>query len=279
MREVRRTLLLAVLAVAVVGCGSGGSTSGAVIRAASDTSSAAGYRIAGIVTIATPTAGTISEALSGSFDRTDQLGAINTVASLAGHSFRISELISKLTVYMGANAIPHGIALTGGKPWIKIDTSRAIGALGISALPTATDPTQFVDYLRAVSSSTVAGKIGVIRGVAAQQYHAIVGLDRYPNLVPPAQRPAVMRSVKTLESVLGSHKLPIDVWVDVHGLVRRLSLAFNECVSRTHFNFGLTMDLYDYGTQPRPAIPRPNQVDDVTSVITSSLRHAKLACS
>jgi hypothetical protein len=259
------------------GCGSS-ATSGAVARAASDTTKAPGYRLAGLVTIASPAAGTITEALTGTFDRADQLGSIRTVAMVAGRSLQIRERVSHLTVYMDAGALPGGVALTGGRPWIEIDMSRAIGAIGVSALPTATDPTQFVDYLRAVSSATSSAGVQIIRGVPAQHYHATVDLDRYPNLVSPAQHAAVGRSVKTLESALGSHTLPLDVWVDIHGLVRRLSLAFDECVSHAHFRFGMTIDLYDYGPQAPPRIPRPSRVYDVTPVITSALRHVKLGC-
>jgi hypothetical protein len=272
-------LLLAVVALAATGCGSTTSTQGAVAHAASQTSQVQGYRLSGVFTISSPTTGTFSEAMTGAFDRADQRASIRTVAYVGGRSVPISQVISRLTVYMGVGALPNGLALTRGKQWIKIDTSRAIGAVGISSLPTATDPTQFVDFLRAVSSATSLKGIQQIRGVAAQQYHATIDLDRYPNLVSAAQRPAVTRSVRALERGLGGHSLPIDVWIDAQGLVRRVMLGFGECVSRTHFRFDMTLDLFDYGAQAAPKIPPATQVYDVTKAIAKSLRNVKLGCA
>jgi hypothetical protein len=54
---------------------------------------------------------------------------------------------------MGASVLPGGIRLTSGKPWLRLDLSHAVGPAGVSSLPTATDPTKFVDFLRAVTSA------------------------------------------------------------------------------------------------------------------------------
>jgi hypothetical protein len=54
---------------------------------------------------------------------------------------------------MGASVLPGGTRLTGGKPWLRLDLSHAVGPAGVSSLPTATDPTKFVDFLRAVTSA------------------------------------------------------------------------------------------------------------------------------
>jgi hypothetical protein len=162
---------------------------------------------------------------------------------------------------------------------VKIDMSRAIGAISASSLPTATDPTQFVDYLRAVSANTKQVGTATIRGVKTTHYRALVDLDRYPSLVPPAQRPAVGRSIHQLEATLGSHTLPLDVWIDSHSLVRRIGVSFRECVSNIKSSFGMTIDLFDYGPQSKPGIPPANRVYDLTPLVTAGLKHAKLGCS
>lgn len=274
----KRATLLIGLALAAAGCGSSSLTNGAVSRAADVTSKQAGYRIAGIVTIANPVSGTILERLTGAFDVASRSGSLTTAVFTGARRLDISELISGLTVYMGAASLPNGVQLTGGRHWIKIDMSRAIGAIGVSSLPTATDPAQFVDYLRAVSSSDTRSGGMTIRGVPTTHYHAIVDLDRYPNLVAPAQRGAVRRSVASLESALGSHQMPLDVWVDKGGLVRRLSFSFGECASGYRFQFSMALNLFDYGHQTQPGIPVPSDVYDLTPLLTTSLRHAKLGC-
>jgi hypothetical protein len=89
----------------------------------------------------------------------------------------------------------------------------------------------------------------------------------------------VQRSITKLESVLGSHKLPIDVWIDAHGLVRQIMVAFGECVSQNRIQFAMTLDLYDFGAQTTPAIPADHAVYDLTPLITKALSHAKLGCA
>jgi hypothetical protein len=175
--------------------------------------------------------------------------------------------------------LPGGTRLTGGKPWLKLDLSHSVGAAGVTSLPTASDPTQFVDYLRAVSSAAGSKRTQGVQGVPTAHYTATIDLDRYPALAPASQRAAVQRSVTMLESSLGSHKLPVDVWIDAHGLVRQISVNFGECVSRTRFRFAMTLELYDFGPQSTPTIPDSKSVYDLTPLISKALRHAKLGCT
>ena len=269
-----------VAALALAACGGGRTHSAApVIRAADITAGAPGYRLAGSATITGARAGAVQMTMSGVYDRRDRLGRLSTVLHVAGEQVHISELVSKLTVYMGSDAIPNGTQLAGGKPWLKISMSRAMGAAGFGSLPTTTDPSQYVDYLRAVSTSTTKVGTAAVRGIPTTHYHAIVDLNRYPDLVPAAQRKAVSSSVKNLEAALGGHTMPLDVWIDGHHLVRRLGLHFAECVSGAHFQFNMTADLYDYGPQSRPRTPPASQVYDLTRALQATLRHVKLRCT
>src|SRR5437016_1391658 len=129
--------------------------------------------------------------LAGTFNRANGLGRFLTVGLVNGRRFEIAELVSPLAVYTGASALPNGTRLTGGKPWLKLGLSQAIRASALSTLPTESDPTQFVDYLRAVSSATSSRGLDLIRGVQAAHYHATIDLDRYPNLIPKARRATV----------------------------------------------------------------------------------------
>jgi hypothetical protein len=279
----RSAFASAAIALAVAGCGSSSSPSaGPTIRRAADvTAQAPGYKVSGDVkvTVNAPQHVVVPVSITGSFDRRDKVGAVTAVAHVAGREVRIRELISRLTLYMPAAAVPNARTLLGTKRWIKINISGAIPGGGLSSLSTATDPSQFVDYLRAVSSNTTNLGTATIGGVRTTHYHAIVDLSRYPNLVPPAQRHAVRASVKTLEAALGRRSIPFDVWIDSHHLVRRESFAFTECVSGVHNTLNMTMNLYDYGPQPKPSIPAARDVYDLTPQVSAALHHAKLGCT
>lgn len=283
VRPVRRRLTAATvgiaLALAAAACGgSSGSSTDIVTRAAADTARVPGYRVTGTVTISSPAAGVTAMGLNGTYDRTNNRAQLTTVVQARGRRIQTAELVSRLAVYMGASVLPGGKRLTGGKPWLKLDLSQAAGPAAVSSLPTASDPTQFVDYLRAVTSATGRNGIQGVHGIPTAHYSATIDLDRYPGLVPAAQREAVRRSVAALESTLGSHRLPIEVWIDAHGLVRQISVAFGECVSTTRVQFAMTLDLYDFGAQSTPAIPADHTVYDLTPLISKALRHAKLGC-
>lgn len=283
MPRVRRRLTLAaagtVLALVAGGCGGSSNASRDVVaRAAADTANLSGYRITGRVTISSPASGLTAMVLAGTFDRANQRGQLTTVVQVGNRRLQIPELVSRLAVYMATSVLPGGAHLTGGKPWLKLDLSHAIGPAGVSSLPTASDPTQFVDYLRAVSTATSHKRIEVVDGVPTAHYSATINLDRYPALASTSERPAVQRSITMLESAIGSHQLPADVWVDSHDLIRQLSVAFGECVSRTRVQYGVSLDLYDFGRQSTPSIPPDHSVYDLTPVISKALGRAKVGC-
>ena len=144
---------------------------------------------------------------------------------------------------------------------------------------TGTDPSQFVDFLRAVSASTKRVGTQTVRGVQTTHYRALIDLDRYPRLVPAAQRATARRTVSTLESAVGRHTMPIDAWVDGRSLVRRLAMTLSECLSGAHLRFGMTMDLFGYGPQPKPQLTSSGEVYDLTPLLTASLSKIKLGCS
>ena len=245
------------------------------------TAQAPGYKVSGDVTVSVnaPQRVVVPVSITGSFDRRDRVGAVTAVAHAAGRAVRIRELISRLTLYMPATAVPNASTLIGSKRWIKLNISGAIPGGGLGSLSTATDPSQFVDYLRAVSSSTTDLGPATIGGIRTTHYHAIVDLSRYPNLVPPAQRKAVRVSIETLEAALGRRSMPFDVWIDSHHLVRREKLAFAQCVSGVRDSLNMTMNLFDYGPQPKPPIPPASEVYDLTPQVSAALSRAKLGCT
>ena len=262
----------------IEGCGSS-QTVTAVTRAADVTTAMPGYRISATMSMTTPVVGRMQLRMNGVYDRPARAGSMTAAETVGGRELRFTELFSGLTFYMHATGIPQLSRLAGGRRWLKFDMSRMLGAMGIGALPTGTDPSEFVDYLRAVSSSETRMGTATVRGIATTGYHATIDLDRYSRLVPSAQRSTAQRGIDTLESALGSHTLPIDVWIDHRHMVRRLGLMFAECVSGHRIRFDMRMDLYDYGPQAPPSLPKATQVYDITPLMAASLNKIKFGCT
>ncbi len=274
--------IAAVAAVVISGCGAANTVKQAVdpvAKAAEVTSKVPGYRMSAVVSINT-TAGVVKTTMSGVMDRATRTGEMTSTESVAGHAFTMNERMSGLTIYMDASGIPGANQLTHGKKWLKMDMSRAFGSMGLGSLSTSsTDPSQFVDYLRAVSDSTEKVGTDTVRGVATTRYHAIVDLRKYPNIVPASQRATAKHAISTMESVLGGHTMAMDVWIDAGKLVRRMSFDMPECVNNQKLNMSMTMDLYDYGPQPTTQLPPSSQAFDLTPLLSASMQNVKLGCN
>jgi hypothetical protein len=273
--------IAAVAAVVISGCGAADTVKQAVdpvARAADVTSKVQGYRIAADMTVGTP-AGQVTATLSGVMNRADRTGEMTARESIAGHSLTIAERFSGLTFYMDAGGLPGVSQATHGKKWLKMDLSRTLGSMGLGSLSTtSTDPSQFVDYLRATSADTQNLGTDTIRGVPATHYHAVVDLNQYPNLVRASNRASVKQGISTLETVLGSHTMPMDVWIDSHKLVRRMKFGYPECVNNQKLNLSMTMDLYDYGAQPSTQVPSDSDAYDITPFVSAAMKSIKAGC-
>lgn len=274
--------VVAAAAVVISGCGAANTVSQAVdpvAKAAETTSKVQGYRMSAAVTMNTAV-GAAKTTVSGVMDRATRTGAMTSTESVAGHTFSMSERLSGLTVYMDASSIPGLSALTHGKQWLKMDMSRAFGSLGVGTLSTASsDPSQFVDYLRAVSDNTRKVGTDTVRGVTTTRYHAVIDLRKYPNVVSGPQQAAARRAISRMEAVLGAHTMPMDVWIDRHKLVRRMSFTMGECVNNLRMSMHMVMDLYDYGPQPSAQMPPSAQTFDLTPLIAGTMQNLKLGCT
>jgi hypothetical protein len=263
------------VAVAVSGCGATSAISGEVdpvAKAATTTAHAPGYRMSATID-ATSGGATVHATMAGVFDTAHHTGAFTQRESVAGQTISIAERLSGTTVYM---RLPEQSGLdhvTGGKPWVKLDFSRTLGAEGLGGLPTqGTDPTQFLDYLRTVGAKTTKLGTATVNGVQTTHYHVLINLDNYPNLFPPSRRATATRGVASMERLIGTHILPMDAWVDSGNLLRRMSFSFGECVNSQHLNMAMSMNLSGYGPQTVPAAPPSSRTYDLTPLIVSSVK-------
>lgn len=263
--------------IGFAGCGSGQQIAPAITRAADVVTRVPGYRMTATMSVAAPRGSTQMQ-MTGVIDRVHRTGRLVAHQTILGHHLNLTEVFSQLTFYLQAAGIPELSKVTGGKPWIKFDMSRMLGAMGLSSLPTGTDPSQFVDYLRAVSSSTKALGTGTIRGVSTSHYRATIDLSKYADLVPASQRAQAKRGISTLEQALGSHTMAMDAWLDKKNLVRRIGLNFAECAAGQHIRMAMTMDLYDYGPQKATSVPASSDAYDITPLLLKGVSQIKLGC-
>jgi hypothetical protein len=258
-------------AVAVSGCGAS-QVVDPVAKAASTTLSSGGYKMSGVMSV-TGAASPVTASMAGVIDPVANSGTMTIDETVGGQRVHGPMVFSSLSFWMKSSAIA-GAASRTGKPWIYIDMSKALGAMGVGSLPSTIDPSQFLNYLNAVGASpTRVGPVS-IHGVHTTEYRAVIDLNRYAQ-----QNNIPAKTITSLESAMGTHTMPVEAWIDTRNRIRRIHVAFPECVAGTRLQFSMTMGIYGFGTQPRVQIPSRNAVYNLTPILAAQAHTLKLGCS
>jgi hypothetical protein len=276
--------------IALGGCGSSGTSpkpaggraespdaGSAIVRAADVTGSSSGYRFQATMSITG--ASTLSATMSGTILGSENRGEIASRERVQGQSINVSERFSGKTYWVSTSGLSGASRLTS-KRWLKYNIGSTLNQLGVGGLSSGgSNPTQFLTYLKAAGAN--AHKLGTqtVRGVATTHYAVTVNLNGYARLVPTADRAAARKSIQKLISIIGSNTMHMQVWIDHHNLARRLYLSFPECVAQQHLRLGMTMDLFDFGTNTAVTLPTEAQSYDITSMIDRELAKQKLGCT
>lgn len=267
------------LAVAAGGCGAAG-TIDPVAKAASVSATTPGYQMRFLLQFGSPQLPiTLTATGKGSIDSRNRTGSVTFVMNagndprlkqaFGGSALRFQELVNGTTVYL---KLPGSIAakLPAHRPWLKLDLAKASGIPGLSSLannPVASDPSQFLNYLRATSGNVSKQGSQVVNGIQTTHYHATINLDRVPDTLPQASRATAKQAVSSIEQLTGVRQLPVDAWIDGKNLIRRMRFTISESPAPSvKLNIGVTMDVVKYGPQPMPSFPSADQVSDASSL-------------
>lgn len=243
-----------------------------VARAATATLGAQGYKMSATMTVSgggTP----VTATMTGSIDGTSNSGTMMIDEVVDGQHINAPMIFSQLNFWMRSSAIPGAAQRTGGKAWIYVDMNKALGAMGVGSLPSTVNPSQFLDYLRTVGANP--SRVGTLKihSVQTTEYRALISLDRYGQ-----QYHVAAATTSTLERAMGTHTMPVEAWVDSQNRVRRIQVAFPECVEGTKLQFNMTMGIYSFGPQPQAQIPGRNAVYNLTPKLAAASRSLKLGC-
>jgi hypothetical protein len=268
-RALPALFLLPTLVFLASGCGSGGALSlDPVASAATKTQQAGTYRFDFNVDVTV-----LGQKLS--FSGT---GASDTANGAAEMTFDFSGLPAALTkngstaeavivdkqMYMKLPFLAN--QLPSGKQWFKLDLEKALKATG--ADPTSsfgqTDPQQWLQQLLASGNTETIGTETVD---GEQMTHYRTQIDPTNMGQVPANERA---SVKQALAQMGLSKIPVDVWVDSQGLLRRMSLSVQFGKAMGNGSMAMTMNLSQFGAPVSITAPPADQVFDATSLIPQS---------
>ena len=233
---------------------------------------------------ATASAGTVEIGMAGSVSAAGQTiplngsGAIDAKHLRADLSFTtqipgagqqtIEELMDGPVLYMKFPGLASQIP--GGKQWVKLDLQAFGKKAGIdfnklmqqSSGGAGTNPADMLRYLKAAGSSQVVGH-ETIRGVPTTHYHATIDIGKALDRIGDAQTEATL---KQLYASMGTTTMPVDVWVDKSGLVRREQMSF----AGNQFSMNMTIDFIRFGVPVDVNPPPDDQVVDMSSLLSSA---------
>jgi hypothetical protein len=195
----------------------------------------------------------------------DQLGAVDLGDG------RIEAVVDGLVVYMKASFLPDGL-LPPGKEWLRLDAAALAKRAGITAADLAAvggnDPLKLLDYLRGVSGTVDRVGEQELDGVSTTHYRANVDLRRSLKRLPPSVRTGAKPGIDRLVELAGP-TLPVDVWVDDDGLVRRLegTLTMRPPGTTQKVTTSYRLDLSEYGIEPDIQPPAKAKTVDLLSLL------------
>lgn len=184
------------------------------------------------------------------------------------------ELIIQLpVVYAHPLGAAAALALKGvgiTQPWLKLDTRTLESLHGLNFGPITAaknvEPTQYLDFLL---GATVVTKIGSekVDGVAATHYKATVDLNEAVKKTTGNAAVVINRDIASFQSPL----IPVDVWIDGDGLVRKLSaaLGLKATTSGAAFHAQLTFDFSGFGTAVDTNVPPAGQTADLAPLLSA----------
>lgn len=208
----------------------------------------------------------------GAFDYESRKGLMTLdTSSLAAGGFP-KELEMRLDgdiVYMNLGSI-----LPGGKPWAKIDITKA-GELGsqfasLSQLGTNNDPSNTLAFVEGVSDDVKTVGKEKVRGTDTTHYSAVISLDK---AVAAAKTEDAKAAIAQMKEQMGVDTVPGEFWLDAEGRVRRyrstidLSTVKNPSGEPLKGSSTTTMELFDFGTKVDVKAPPADQTTDLADLL------------
>ena len=263
-------LLALVLALAASACGGSEPAAtqapqDAIVLAASKTNNAGTYRadITGTMELAGQS---VDMSGTGEFDGAKKQGRISYTTTLGGQDIDMEMVFAFPVVYMH---LPPEIApLPAGKTWVKMDIEKLGQAEGfdVGQLMQAgtSDPSQGLDFLRGASDVQAVGTEDV-RGVATTHYTGVVDMQSLG-----AKDPELKAQLDQFLQQSGISRVPVEVWIDDNGFVRRMKQTLEGNSSGFPINMTMTTDLYDFGTDVSVEEPPADEVVDFSDLTGQS---------
>jgi hypothetical protein len=255
----RRLALLGALAFLAVGCGGGGggSASGNDIARAATKTAKAGSLEADFTITGQGLKGTGTGVFNTGKERTGQLSMKVTTS---GREIPVDTIVTGDVFYMRSPVFSRA---TQGKEWIKLDLGALSKQRGLdlsSLLNASPTPTNALAYLEGAGGDVQKVGTESVGGVKTTHYTVNADLERAADKATGSTKQALRRVIS--QSKL--KKLPLDVWIDGNGYIRKVSYA--EHAGRQQAA-KVTIELHDFSTPVSIKPPPSGSVVDLMKTL------------
>jgi hypothetical protein len=178
------------------------------------------------------------------------------------------EVVSGTTVYL---RMPPALSqLPGGKKWMKIDLQKIGKSQGVDFAKVMNagrqNPADMLRFLKAVGNSNVVGTES-IGGATTTHYSGSIDLARAADRLGDAKTAAAM---KQMFASGGMSTIPVDVWIDDAGRVRRERMSMTFGTGGTSGGMEMAIDFVRFGVPVDLRAPPSDQVFDASSLLNAA---------
>ena len=263
-----RTLLLALpLALLLAACGGGGAFTLESLAQAADRTRDEGSSRVEIVSTVTVGGETMESRGEGAFDYAGNRGTMTMQVPEAGGAMdvRVVDGVSYVRLPEAERA-----QLPEGATWVRVEDEA-----GASTGFEQQSPADVLDFLRASDSEPEEVGTEEVRGVETTHYRAQLDIRRMAEQdlerVPEEHRERMRRDLQQLLQLLEEPTVPVELWVDDDGLLRRMELRMAMQVpgptgEPTALELTQRMELFDYGVEVDVEAPPEDEVVDAAEL-------------
>ena len=156
--------------------------------------------------------------------------------------------------------------LPDGRSWVRGDYEGA-GAQGVDLDElTQVDPRELLGLLRGASGDVEVVGIEELRGTETTHYRATIDPAEYAKLAPDHEQLDALVDELVEQSGIGD--VPVDVWLDATGLVRKVTMAFTATRpgGTGTGESSVSFELWDYGEPVAIEPPPASEVVDASAL-------------
>ena len=141
-----------------------------------------------------------------------------------------------------------------GKEWIGMDLEKSFEDLGLGGLDfQSQDPSHMLQFLRAAGGEVEEAGSARVRGVETTRYTGSIDLREALDAslddlgMSERKQQRARDEMKAMLDEVGDEELPIEVFVDDEGMLRRITMELGMAVEGQEVAMTMEMDFFDFG--------------------------------